>query len=138
MYLAKLHALTGHVVPDPLTGRPGSSAALSLLRSGRCAGNVRETIDEQCESPETMAVLEVAALAPQRNWYPPEMQKMEMIDDVLVLLKVLFGYGRLGETRLATGTLNFIPRMCILRYVFLPKCEPFTLVKRKLLTILTI
>ena len=66
LYLAKLHALTGHVLQDPFTLRTGSEMALSLLRSARCRGNISEG-DHMSSATAEVALTEIAKLSPARS-----------------------------------------------------------------------
>ncbi|CAK9043094.1 unnamed protein product [Durusdinium trenchii] len=66
LYLAKLHALTAHLLRDPFTTRTGTETALSLLRSARCRGNLSNGEDVPSIVAE-QTLQEIARLAPVRN-----------------------------------------------------------------------
>ncbi|CAE7370046.1 unnamed protein product [Symbiodinium sp. KB8] len=81
IYLAKLHALTSHVLPDPFLQRTGTAAALSLLRSARCRGNLRNSLDEKIDLGRAeKTFLEIAELSATRSFYPDHLQVMEVVD----------------------------------------------------------
>lgn len=61
---AQLHALTSHLLPDPLTGRTGTQEALECLRSGYCQPWMRLSHDSH------NLLLSIASLTPQRRYYP--------------------------------------------------------------------
>ncbi|KAL4811848.1 hypothetical protein BDW67DRAFT_194317 [Aspergillus spinulosporus] len=61
---AQLHALTSHLLPDPLTGRTGTQEALDCLRSGFCQPWVPLSLDAR------KTLLRIASLTPQREYYP--------------------------------------------------------------------
>ena len=66
LYLAKLHALTSHVLRDPFTLRTGTETALGLLRSARCRGNLSNGDDvPRFEAERTLQ--EIARLSPVRQ-----------------------------------------------------------------------
>ena len=66
LYLAQLHALTGHVLRDPFTLRTGTENALCLLRSARCRGNLSNGDDIPCPVAE-QTLMEIACLSPVRQ-----------------------------------------------------------------------
>ncbi|AEO68380.1 uncharacterized protein THITE_2145549 [Thermothielavioides terrestris NRRL 8126] len=75
LYLCRLHALTSHCLPDPLTGRTGTEEALRILRSA----SVRSF---QRLDPESYNQLRgLASLSPQRLYYPErkDLQEMERV-----------------------------------------------------------
>ncbi|KAL4745958.1 hypothetical protein BDW72DRAFT_198161 [Aspergillus terricola var. indicus] len=61
---AQLHALTSHLLPDPLTGRTGTQEALDCLRSGFCQPWVPLSFDAR------NILLRIASLTPRREYYP--------------------------------------------------------------------
>lgn len=70
---ALLHALTSHVLPDPLTSRTGTNEALRLLQTG-----LYQPWSPLNESH--IALLErLAELSPERGYYPPESLQMETL-----------------------------------------------------------
>ena len=98
IYLAKLHALTSYVLPDPFLQRTSTAAALSLLRSARwishgravfrscpvrgdrvsparCRGNLRNSLDEKIDLGRVeKTFLEIAEVSPTRSFYPDHLQ----------------------------------------------------------------
>ncbi|CAE7560992.1 unnamed protein product [Symbiodinium sp. CCMP2592] len=81
LYLALLHAKTSGVLPDPFTGRTGTATALQLLRSPRCRGNLRDSLEDKIEigTPEK-TLHEIALLSPKRSRYPAHICVMEQVD----------------------------------------------------------
>ncbi|KAL7554906.1 hypothetical protein ACHAWF_018454 [Thalassiosira exigua] len=81
-YLALLHGTTSGLFPDPFLETSGTQKALSLLRSGRCCGNLLTNMDddgvEGLES-EVATLLQIAYLSPARKYYPPGMKKTETV-----------------------------------------------------------
>jgi len=72
-YLAYLHALTAHIIHDPLTGLNGTEQALVILRQACMMPTEPLTQDE-------MELLEnIAGLSPIREFYPPHLQKMQTV-----------------------------------------------------------
>lgn len=69
-FTAYLHALTSSVVPDALTGRTGREQALQILSSA--ASQPWEPLG----IAPTQLLLRIAALTPQRQYYPPEARVM--------------------------------------------------------------
>jgi hypothetical protein len=73
LYLAYLHALTSHCLPDHLTGQTGTEAALSILRSGAIGSFGLFTADN-------IAILsKIAGLSAGRAYYPTNLQDMQQI-----------------------------------------------------------
>ncbi|KAI9374594.1 hypothetical protein BJX61DRAFT_540599 [Aspergillus egyptiacus] len=63
---AQLHALTSHLLPDPLTGRTGTQEALSCLQSGYCQPWTPLT-------PDLFDILvSISNLTPIREYYPKD------------------------------------------------------------------
>ncbi|KAJ6533684.1 hypothetical protein B0H19DRAFT_1272325 [Mycena capillaripes] len=68
-----LHACTSHPLIDPLTGRTGTEEALSELASSRSF-----SFQNLCD--EDIALLKIiAALSPQRHFYPKHLEVMETV-----------------------------------------------------------
>ena len=73
LYLAYIHALTSHCLPDLLTGQTGTEAALSILRSGAIGSFGLFTNNN-------IAVLsKIAGLSAGRVYYPMNLQDMQQI-----------------------------------------------------------
>ncbi|KAK4155980.1 hypothetical protein C8A00DRAFT_41452 [Chaetomidium leptoderma] len=71
LHLCRLHAITSHCLPDPLTGRTGTEEALRILRSA----SVRSF---QHLDPESSDVLHlIARISPRRTAYPKGTTDME-------------------------------------------------------------
>lgn len=68
-----LHAYTSFVVPDGLTGRTGSEEALQCLKSG-----VSQPWQPVNVGPFQM-LMRIAALTPQRNFYPEDLKVMQKV-----------------------------------------------------------
>lgn len=74
LFLAYLHALTSYFLPDPLTRRTGTEQALSILRSASVRSFDRLR-------PENVTILaKIAALTPQRRFYPDNEQVMQSVE----------------------------------------------------------
>lgn len=71
--LCYLHALTSFCMPDPLTGQTGTEQALSIIRSAA----VRSF--EQLKPENTAILAEIAALTPERRYYPDNERAMQNI-----------------------------------------------------------
>mmetsp|Transcript_123696 Transcript_123696/g.395781 ORF Transcript_123696/g.395781 Transcript_123696/m.395781 type:complete len:2282 (-) Transcript_123696:2769-9614(-) len=76
LYLALLHAKTAAPVPDPFTGRLGSSQSMELLRSGHCAGNLRSSTPGRADGASSEStelqyktLLEIASISYMREDY---------------------------------------------------------------------
>ncbi|KAJ4380581.1 hypothetical protein N0V86_003940 [Didymella sp. IMI 355093] len=73
LLLCFLHALTSHLLPDPLTGRTGTESALTILRSSA----VRSF---DALSLENLVLLnEIAGLSPAREYYPRHERVMQTV-----------------------------------------------------------
>ncbi|KAI0116069.1 hypothetical protein F4776DRAFT_319624 [Hypoxylon sp. NC0597] len=70
---ALCHALTSFCLPDALTGRTGTEEAFRILRSG--AARPWTTLGKA--SLDTLARL--GALSPQREYYPPQMRRLQRV-----------------------------------------------------------
>ncbi|KAK0630434.1 hypothetical protein B0T17DRAFT_589950 [Bombardia bombarda] len=71
LYLAYLHALTSHCLPDPLTARTGTEQAQSILRSAA-------VMSFQYLGNDSRNLLnKIAALSPVRSYYPKHLENME-------------------------------------------------------------
>nr|POE46995.1 hypothetical protein CFP56_00327 [Quercus suber] len=73
LMLAYLHALTSHCLPDPLTRRTGTEQALSILSSASLRSFDRLTADN------LSLLSKIAALSPQRQYYPQNKTVMQNI-----------------------------------------------------------
>jgi hypothetical protein len=73
LFLCYLHALTSHCLPDQLTGRTGTESALRILQSAA----VRSF--EHLTTANVELLEQIAAIAPQRSFYPPERMEMQSI-----------------------------------------------------------
>ncbi|RJE18781.1 hypothetical protein PHISCL_08882 [Aspergillus sclerotialis] len=71
LYLAYLHAVTGFVLPDPATHRPGTDEALRILRQARMKTSV------PLDSDGTALLEEIASLTPRRKYYPSHLKVMQ-------------------------------------------------------------
>jgi hypothetical protein len=74
LFLAFLHAITSHCLPDPLTGYTGTESALHILQSA----SVRSFEFLTAENVEILH--EIAALSPLRSFYPRNLMEMQKID----------------------------------------------------------
>ncbi|KAH6502438.1 hypothetical protein HBI55_034300 [Parastagonospora nodorum] len=74
LFLALLHALTSHCLPDPLTGYTGTESALTVLQSAA----VRSFEFLTTENVELL--YQIAKISPSRSFYPPEIMDMQTIE----------------------------------------------------------
>ncbi|KAF2707824.1 hypothetical protein K504DRAFT_410495 [Pleomassaria siparia CBS 279.74] len=72
-YRALWHAITSHVLPDPLTGRTGTEEAIHYLQSG--SYQPWSPISTQ----NVKILLQIANLSPRRVYYPPNLKRMEAV-----------------------------------------------------------
>ncbi|OTA56699.1 hypothetical protein K449DRAFT_437916 [Hypoxylon sp. EC38] len=70
---ALCHALTSFCLPDVLTGRTGTEEAFRILRSG--AAQPWTTLG----TGSLDALARLGALSPQREYYPPEMKRLQRV-----------------------------------------------------------
>ncbi|KAI1385560.1 uncharacterized protein F4822DRAFT_432413 [Hypoxylon trugodes] len=73
LLISYLHALTSFPLPDPLTGKTGTEQALSILDSAA----VRSFKSLTKENFDLLA--EIAALTPERVYYPADKQEMQTV-----------------------------------------------------------
>lgn len=73
VFLAYLHALTPHCLPDSFTGHTGTESALSIIRSE----GVRSF---SCLDQDNIDILtKVAELSPPRTYYPRHLKTMQVV-----------------------------------------------------------
>lgn len=72
-YLAYMHALTAHILHDPLTGLNGTEQALVILRQACMLPT------EPLKQDETRLLEDIAGLTPIREFYPPHLQNMQTV-----------------------------------------------------------
>lgn len=68
---ALCHALTSFCIPDPLTCRTGTEEAFSILRSG--------VAQPWIPLPPQHVLQIIASLAPQREYYPPNLRRLQKV-----------------------------------------------------------
>ncbi|KAL4951222.1 hypothetical protein BDW69DRAFT_42194 [Aspergillus filifer] len=73
LFLAYLHAVTSHCLPDPLTKRTGTEQSLYILRSA----SLRSFDQLQHENAEILGC--IARLTPERSYYPQDRREMQSI-----------------------------------------------------------
>jgi hypothetical protein len=73
LFKALLHAVTGHCLPDSLTGQTGVEQALYELSAGGTQSFQR------LSPPEVDLLSQIGALSPQRVFYPPHKRCMETV-----------------------------------------------------------
>ena len=73
LYIAYLHALTSHVLPDPFTNLTGTEEALQLLRLNSMS------LLKPASIQEAMLLRSVAALTPTREYYPSHLKVMQSV-----------------------------------------------------------
>jgi hypothetical protein len=74
LFLALLHALTSHCLPDPLTGHTGTESSLNILRSAAIRSFEFLTADV------VDLLHQIAALSPLRRFYPANLREMQQVD----------------------------------------------------------
>lgn len=73
LYLAYMHAVTSHILPDPATERSGTAEAIRIL--GQACLRTSFPL-----SSETIALLKViATLTPRRRYYPRHLKSMQTV-----------------------------------------------------------
>lgn len=72
-YLAHLHAITAHPLPDPFTGMTGTERALQILQSGFTWSSA----PYDNESEKTLR--HIANLSPRRSFYPEHLKCLQHI-----------------------------------------------------------
>lgn len=73
LYLAYLHALTSHVLPDPFTELTGTEEALQLLRLNSMS------LLKPASIQEDVLLTSIAALTPVREYYPSHLKVMQSV-----------------------------------------------------------
>lgn len=73
LMLCFLHALTSHLLPDPLTGHTGTEAALTILRSSAIRSFEALSLDN------VVLLNKIAGLSPPREFYPRHERVMQKI-----------------------------------------------------------
>ncbi|KAL5118323.1 hypothetical protein ACEQ8H_003833 [Pleosporales sp. CAS-2024a] len=74
LFLAFLHALTSHCLPDPLTGYTGTEAALKILKSAAARSF------EYLTTEDVQLLHQIASLSPFRTFYPSHLTEMQQVD----------------------------------------------------------
>ncbi|KAL4873947.1 hypothetical protein BDV12DRAFT_191814 [Aspergillus spectabilis] len=114
---ALLHALTSHMLPDPLTGRTGTQEAFACLQSGQCQPSIPLTHNSNSLRP----LMALAGLTPRREYYPKDKQCQQTVSWSLHLTATIQHEGFQGvvdaiivkSERLAqfnTPTMNPLPK----------------------------
>jgi hypothetical protein len=94
LYLALLHAMTSHPLPDQYTGMTGMESAFQLLHS---AGSWS---DQPYDSISLDILSQIATLSPKVNFYPEHITcsiKIEWINEYLPYSVQHFGYYLLAK-----------------------------------------
>ena len=73
LYLAFLHAITSHPLPDPLTGYAGTESGLQIFLSA----SVRSFDFLTADKVELLG--QIATLLPMRRFYPSPLMEMQQI-----------------------------------------------------------
>lgn len=74
LYLALLHAMTSHTLPDSYTGMTGMERAFQLLNSAGCWS------DQPFDSVSLNILFQLAIISPKINYYPPHLTWMVKIE----------------------------------------------------------
>ncbi|CAF0917324.1 unnamed protein product [Didymodactylos carnosus] len=89
LYLALLHAITSHPLPDQYTGVTGMELAFQLLNSAGCWS------DQPLDGLSLNILQQIAALSPKVDYYPADgacMEKIDWNDHGLPYFMQNFGY----------------------------------------------
>ena len=89
LYLALLHAVTSHPLPDQYTGMTGMERSFQLLKSAGC------WTDQPYDEISQNILCQVAAISPKVEYYPPHltvMVKIKWKSDILPYSLQHFGY----------------------------------------------
>ncbi|KAJ2973916.1 hypothetical protein NQ176_g6330 [Zarea fungicola] len=73
LIICHLHALTSSCLPDELTGKTGTEAALTILRSAALRSF------EYLKEEDLMKLSKIARLSPERVYYPKNLRCMETV-----------------------------------------------------------
>jgi hypothetical protein len=74
LFLAFLHALTSHCLPDPLTGYTGTESALTILQSAAVYSF------EYLTASNVDLLSQIAAISPVRAFYPRNLMVMQQVE----------------------------------------------------------
>ncbi|CAF1305635.1 unnamed protein product [Rotaria sordida] len=74
LYLALLHAITSHPLPDHYTGMTGMERAFQLLNSAGCWS------DQPFDEVSLNILCQIASISPKVDYYPQKTTVMEQID----------------------------------------------------------
>ncbi|CAF0948665.1 unnamed protein product, partial [Didymodactylos carnosus] len=74
LYLALLHAMTSHPLPDQYTGMTGMERSFQLLNSAGCWA------DQPFDSLSLDILRQIATISPKANYYPTHLTCMEKVD----------------------------------------------------------
>ena len=99
LYIAYLHALTSHVLPDPFTNSTGTEEALQLLRLNSMS------LSKPASSQEAVLLTSIAALTPSRKYYPSHLKVMQSVtwDSKISMFTQHDDFLPLAERILASG-----------------------------------
>ncbi|CAF4253398.1 unnamed protein product [Didymodactylos carnosus] len=84
LYLALLHTMTSHPLPDEYTGTTGMERAFQLLKS---AGSWP---DQPFDARSLNILGQIAAISPKVDYYPKHLTSMEQIDWNIIPCNILF------------------------------------------------
>ncbi|CAF3125081.1 unnamed protein product [Rotaria sp. Silwood2] len=106
LYLALLHAMTSHPLPDEYTGMTGMERAFQLLNS---AGSYS---DQPFDKLSLHILSQIASISPKVNYYPEKTTYMEQVDwssNGLPYSMQHFGYYFIAKKRIESSQLfNFM------------------------------
>ncbi|CAF1186849.1 unnamed protein product [Rotaria sordida] len=106
LYLALLHAMTSHPLPDEYTGMTGMERAFQLLNSAGCYS------DQPFDEVSLNILSQIALISPKVNYYPKHLTCMEQIDwnaNGLPYSMQHFGYYLIAKKLIETSQLfNFM------------------------------
>ncbi|CAF1403176.1 unnamed protein product [Adineta steineri] len=106
LYLALLHAMTSHSLPDQYTGMTGMERSFQLLNSAGCWS------DQPFDSISRNILLQIATISPKVNYYPEHLTCAESIEwntNSLPYSLQHFGYYLIAKKLVETSEeLNFM------------------------------
>ena len=108
LYLALLHAMTSHPLPDQYTGMTGMERAFQLLNSAGCWS------DEPFDEVSLNILVQIASISPKASYYPEHLTCMEKLDwnaNGLTYSMQHFGYYLIAKNLIdASQKFNFMYR----------------------------
>ena len=82
LFLALLHAVTSGILADPSTGTTGTQRALTILRSGRCSGNLINSFEEKEIKESIIAEARILCEIACISYFREDFHSMEKNDTI--------------------------------------------------------